>query len=681
MSSQIYPAGDHQETTHLGLGLWGMDEVTADNFILIDNAFSSLSPLEVNGTPVPSPVNLVNSASVTISVVGSSVSFTASGSGSSAFSSLTSGTNTTASMLVGSGSTLVPSGTGSINASGAWLSPSGTSAPSPLWDGTAISIQSIAAASGSPLVTVYTISNTPQYASNGAQGAAFVVAGCSNPANNSSIYGYLCSASTATTLTLDNANGVLQASAAGTVTLYEAFTGTGIIPTMYVQDVNGYWHGQMAVDTLTTNPYSTGPTGPQGTLTIGRRTFFRDYDPSLHGGKNAFISVGHMSGRGTAVSGNQDRAMWVSMLNDQGSSDPIYGMECIQAEMDILGAPAIAGAVDGEISALSLQVSDQHTNNIGSPNFGVNCMRATFFREIGAGNWGSIGPSVIRAQFYNNSSVNGGGMVCSGVFAQCTDINNNSSNLYSAAVIAAAPLIRFAGGNYGVEIGNFGSNASDFALYVNGGQSILLGPVGIQSVYATAGNLPVTGSVSASSLTLSQLVAPAPGNVTVVGITGSTTYSYVVVARDSNGNGVASTTFSTTTGNATLSGSNFNFIELVTPALGPTAFDIYRTVGGATQGKIATLPASAANYIENQSLILSDTGLVADGTTPPSANTTGSLVVPGPVYLGAAAGSPSSAATAGTAGEIVYYSGLLYFCSVTGVAGSATWNKLSMTAV
>jgi hypothetical protein len=53
----------------------------------------------------------------------------------------------------------------------------------------------------------------------------------------------------------------------------------------------------------------------------------------------------------------------------------------------------------------------------------------------------------------------------------------------------------------------------------------------------------------------------------------------------------------------------------------------------------------------------------------------------GAVFMAAASGAPTSAGTAGTAGEIIYYSGLLYFCSVTGAAGSATWNKLSMTAV
>jgi hypothetical protein len=47
----------------------------------------------------------------------------------------------------------------------------------------------------------------------------------------------------------------------------------------------------------------------------------------------------------------------------------------------------------------------------------------------------------------------------------------------------------------------------------------------------------------------------------------------------------------------------------------------------------------------------------------------------------ASAGAPTSAGTAGTVGQIIAFGGLLYFCSVTGAAGSATWNKLNMTAV
>ena len=43
--------------------------------------------------------------------------------------------------------------------------------------------------------------------------------------------------------------------------------------------------------------------------------------------------------------------------------------------------------------------------------------------------------------------------------------------------------------------------------------------------------------------------------------------------------------------------------------------------------------------------------------------------------------APTSLGTAGTVGQIVQHGGVLYFCSSTGVAGSATWNTVSMVAV
>ena len=51
------------------------------------------------------------------------------------------------------------------------------------------------------------------------------------------------------------------------------------------------------------------------------------------------------------------------------------------------------------------------------------------------------------------------------------------------------------------------------------------------------------------------------------------------------------------------------------------------------------------------------------------------------VQFAASSAAPTSAGTAGTFGQIIVFGGILYFCSVTGAAGSATWNKLSMTAV
>jgi hypothetical protein len=72
-------------------------------------------------------------------------------------------------------------------------------------------------------------------------------------------------------------------------------------------------------------------------------------------------------------------------------------------------------------------------------------------------------------------------------------------------------------------------------------------------------------------------------------------------------------------------------------------------------------------------------GIVGIGTGT-SGNTAGTLAFT-TALMTASAAAPTSAGTAGTAGQIIYYNGLLYFCSVTGAAGSATWNKLSMTSV
>src|ERR1035437_1263411 len=73
----IYAAGDEQETPNLGLSTWGMDKVTAQNFIILDAAFVSLpAAIDVNGVAVPS-ANFVNSASVIFAVVGSNITATA----------------------------------------------------------------------------------------------------------------------------------------------------------------------------------------------------------------------------------------------------------------------------------------------------------------------------------------------------------------------------------------------------------------------------------------------------------------------------------------------------------------------------------------------------------------------------------------------------------------------------
>lgn len=109
------------------------------------------------------------------------------------------------------------------------------------------------------------------------------------------------------------------------------------------------------------------------------------------------------------------------------------------------------------------------------------------------------------------------------------------------------------------------------------------------------------------------LVTPATPLVSPQGTTGATTYTYKVVANNAVGSSEAGQAGSTTTGNATLSGSNFNRLNWTTVPYA-TTYDVYRTVGGATTGKIVSATSSTT---------ADDTGLAGDSATAPTVNTSG----------------------------------------------------------
>lgn len=78
---------------------------------------------------------------------------------------------------------------------------------------------------------------------------------------------------------------------------------------------------------------------------------------------------------------------------------------------------------------------------------------------------------------------------------------------------------------------------------------------------------------------------------------GAAAYSYKIVAKQgSASNSAASIAGVTTTGPAVFGSLQFNRIDPGTPAAGVTSADVYRTVGGATQGKIGTIPVVAGAY-------------------------------------------------------------------------------------
>ena len=109
-------------TTNLGLHLIGMDEVIADDFIIIDNAFGALVAgpvLQTNSVnnPLQTKLNLLQGANIVLTPDGfGGVTVTAAGTVSTLFSALASSTNTTAAMVVGTGASLAASGSGIVNA-------------------------------------------------------------------------------------------------------------------------------------------------------------------------------------------------------------------------------------------------------------------------------------------------------------------------------------------------------------------------------------------------------------------------------------------------------------------------------------------------------------------------------------------------------------------------------------
>ena len=142
--------------------------------------------------------------------------------------------------------------------------------------------------------------------------------------------------------------------------------------------------------------------------------------------------------------------------------------------------------------------------------------------------------------------------------------------------------------------------------------------------------------VKAYALQLVQMATPGAPTITNGGTAGATTDAYKIVAR--NGGGVtigstpASTAGTTTTANATLSATNFNIITFPN-VTGAAFYDVYRTTAAgtpSTTGLIGTVAAFVVptTGLQSATYVFNDTGLVGDGTTAPTANTSGALAAP-----------------------------------------------------
>lgn len=219
--------------------------------------------------------------------------------------------------------------------------------------------------------------------------------------------------------------------------------------------------------------------------------------------------------------------------------------------------------------------------------------------------------------------------------SQVAGLTTASSPTFAGLTVSGGSFARFASGcalgTSTQTLGSFNSNA----LNLSASQSVLwsshatfdaywqgavtgIGPNGSGSIQVNNGTAGKLGNLTAGTLTLSALATPAAPTVAVVGTAGSTTYTYKIVAKQADGTTTdAGPATSTATGNATLSGTNYNTVSWAA-VTGATSYDVYRTAGGTNQGRIAT--GTTALTVNDQAPTVS-----VSGATTPTTNSTGSL--------------------------------------------------------
>lgn len=122
---------------------------------------------------------------------------------------------------------------------------------------------------------------------------------------------------------------------------------------------------------------------------------------------------------------------------------------------------------------------------------------------------------------------------------------------------------------------------------------------------------PTSGVVT--TLSSAALGAPAAGSQVVVGTAGAIAYGYSLFAYNSYGDGIpVACTPAITTGNLTLTSSNYNLITFPALPTGAVGFGVVRTTGGT-----ATTVAAASNQLALPTgtiTVASTTGFAASGT-------------------------------------------------------------------
>ena len=694
-------------TPNLGLALKAMDPIVAENFVIIDTAYGSGSSIEVNGVVVPAPANFINSASVTLSVLGSNISLTSAGGGSSIqvngstvsnpnFNGTTPAalTNTVNVQFQVSGSSvsgyvpaLVPNKTLYVdNTRTDIFTPNGTIA-FPFATITAAINQVIA--NGDNATYTYLIDIQPSvyaetinignaslynlmFEGHGLAGSAYASSGSPmpgaivQPASGNALQG---------TSNVDQIK-VLQ------------FSGLTFIGPVDITDTvsdnigeNGFAFVNCCFDGNVTVTAASGYAPLQFISSSITYAFTLTLEHLLINWINSDMNYGTAN----LTSVIMEIVSWAfnpQNLNiNAGSSVTAQDGVNIGAQtvtvasggsLTLINAIVIAnlvidsgGTVTNYLGAIEGTITNNGTYTIAgtATNFSADIMNAgTGFRINSAaasghylrGNGTNYIDGTIQAADVPtlNQNTTGTAANLSGTPAlpngttATTQVATDATTLIATdafvqnAIDAAAPLLGIPWFNlidaldYN-QVVPWYNNGSPFAIDT-GISRISAGVLGIgtgaQGSIAgslSLANATISGLTTASAITGSlaglKLATPSAPTITPNTSGGGTSYSYKIVAKDQNGTtlagilstcgSIASTAGSTSTGQSVLSGSVYNTLAWAA-VTGAVSYDVYRTVGGATQG-----------YIGNTSLLtFNDTGLTGNGWTAPAYNTSGSVV-------------------------------------------------------
>jgi hypothetical protein len=250
---------------------------------------------------------------------------------------------------------------------------------------------------------------------------------------------------------------------------------------------------------------------------------------------------------------------------------------------------------------------------------------------------------ILEPGAYSNYIVGGGGTVgvtdnsgnCSN-FVQVTGAGETGNFGTAPCALSAANQLNFAKDMSGslTEVNTYtsliGPGGSDGGIssYMWGGSNNNVGFIG-HAPLALGGTFAIGGVQDSGRMSIALLANPSAPVITNGGAAAGTTYQYSVVCADWNGGlSAQSATGQTTTGNATLSATNYNQLAF-TCADGYDTSYVLKFSGGTWQLLQSGPPSTTSAFV------VKDTGQSLSSFTLPTRNTTGDLnIVAGDMLLG-----------------------------------------------